>query len=128
MIPDASGVAPDPSGASLNEVGVAPNPSAVIPDASSGAPDGLGAARKTCGGMPTALSIPLRSLRLAPKERREPSDQLGRDPLLLAGALEEDEGGRGLAVDLLGREDRHQFGREVTPYLFPQGKANRKGS
>jgi hypothetical protein len=97
MIPDGSGVAPGPSGASPNELGAAPNPSAVIPDASGVAPDGLGAARKTCGGMLTALSIPLRSLRLAPKERREPVDQLGRDPLLLAGALEEDEGGRGLA-------------------------------
>lgn len=39
--------------------------------------------------MATFLAFP-------PEERREPCDELRGDPVLLAGALEEDEGGGGL--------------------------------
>src|SRR5262245_46275769 len=35
------------------------------------------------------------------------------EPLLLAGALEEQQGGHGLAVDLPRLEDRHDLGREM---------------
>ena len=45
--------------------------------------------------------------------RRKPILFSDGDPVLLAGTLEEHEGGRGLAMDLLGREDRHQLGREL---------------
>ena len=40
-----------------------------------------------------------------------PASDLSRDPR--TGRIGRHEGGRGLAMDLLGQEDRHQLGREL---------------
>src|SRR5262245_6001453 len=63
------------------------------------------------------IALPGRSVAPPAQQGGEPGDHLGGDPLLVAGALEEKEGGRGLAVDRARLEGAHQLGREALQLL-----------